>query len=151
MESVSNNCAAHEYAGTLRCRLCGWQMSHTTWLFKVSQDIRSRYADGVPLSRADMQIIVPILNRHPKADKKIETGIASITVHTYIGGTRCFFIVRTDHTVEDFSVRKCLNRPTPVRSNKAWEMMTRFKYEVVYRAFMFNYRRQVKGSNAPSA
>jgi hypothetical protein len=136
-------CPKHEYGNTQICQLCGKSMGHDTWLFKVSQEIRSRYADGVPLSLSDMKIMVAILNRHPESVDKIGSGIASIVVHTFIGGTRCFFVVRTDHTVIDFSARKCLNRPNPKRSNRVWEMMRRYRYEIVYKAFMFNYRRKI--------
>lgn len=130
---------AHDYGGSsMHCLKCGREMGHATWLMKVSQDIRSRYADGVPLEGHDARIIYGILNRHPRAAEKIGSGVAAIIVHTYISGTRCFFVVRTDHTVIDFSVRKCLGRAVPEekKAPRIREIMSRFNYLRVYQAFM---------------
>jgi hypothetical protein len=135
----ADSVCAHNYGrGSMHCLKCGRVMGHATWLMKVSQDIRSRYADGVPLEGQDARIIYGILSKHPRAAEKIGSGVAAIIVHTYIGGTRCFFVVRTDHTVIDFSVRKCLGRAIPEEKKPARirEIMARFNYLRVYQAFM---------------
>lgn len=33
--------------------------------------------------------------------------MAAIVVGTYVGGSRCFWVIRVDGSVEDFSIRNC--------------------------------------------
>ena len=61
-------------------------------------------------------------------------GIAAIIAHSYVGGSRCFFVIRTDGTAEDFSVYKCLGQD-PKRSERVRAMMRAFPYSRVVRAF----------------
>lgn len=111
--------------------------------FKRCQAIRDRYADGQPLAGADMQLLVSVLHRHPRAKQKIGPGIHAIAPGRYIGGSRCFFVIRTDGGIEDFSIRKCLNRPMVSPSARVASAMACFSYVPLRRAFLA-YRRTVR-------
>jgi hypothetical protein len=112
-------------------------------LRKRIQTIRDSYDDGIPLRKSDKTFMLEILRMHPKAEIKFGCGINAIVVHTFIGGSRCFFVIRADGTIEDFSYRKCLNMPIPKRSERLQIAMQRFNYGIVYtkyRMFLFKLR-----------
>ncbi|CAI0461874.1 unnamed protein product [Linum tenue] len=69
------------------------------------------YNDGDPLSADDQSYIVDsVFNYHPDKAAKMGSGIDHITVskHTSFQDTRCFFVVSTDGSRQDFSYRKCV-------------------------------------------
>jgi len=106
-------------------------------LFLRCREIRDRYADGVPLSAEDRKVVLSALRQHPKGREKFGAGVQAVIAHTYVGGTRCFFVVRADGTAEDFSLRKCFRevhagrRKTPAIR----EQMATFDYGGVVRRF----------------
>ena len=97
----------------------------------AARSIKDRYSDGEPLRGKDRRLLVALLKRHPKATSKIGPGVAAIVVDRFVGGTRCFFVVRTDGTVEDFSIYRCLGSDR--RTAKVLAMMRRFNYQAVPR------------------
>ena len=51
---------------------------------------------------------------HPEAEKKIGCGIKSFQIRTHPEhDSRCYMVVRTDGTCEDFSYRKCVEKLFP--------------------------------------
>ncbi|MGN7870027.1 DCL family protein [Paracoccus sp. 22332] len=46
--------------------------------------------------------------RHPEAKERIGSGVESFSVRSGGYGTQCFSINRTDGTVENFSIYKCI-------------------------------------------
>ncbi|XP_013628526.1 PREDICTED: DNA-directed RNA polymerase V subunit 1 isoform X1 [Brassica oleracea var. oleracea] len=73
---------------------------------------QSGYTDGEPISDEDKTYVLEqILNYHPDKDAKLGPGLDFITVdkHTTFTESRCFFVVSTDGTKQDFSYRKCIN------------------------------------------
>ncbi|CAN8284790.1 unnamed protein product [Cochlearia groenlandica] len=73
---------------------------------------QSGYPDGDPVSDGDKTwVLEQILNYHPEKDVKIGSGVDFITVdkHTTFVESRCFFVVSTDGSKQDFSYRKCIN------------------------------------------
>jgi hypothetical protein len=112
--------------------------------------IRAWYADGQPLDPSDMAFMRHVLDRHPRAAQKIGAGVHAIVCGAYVGGSRCFFVIRTDGTIEDFSVRRCLGLPvTSRRSAKLLAMMARFSPEPLRRAFLA-YRRSGQTASRPA-
>jgi hypothetical protein len=112
--------------------------------FRRSQAIRARYADGQPLDAADMAFMLRVLNKHPHAAEKIGPGVHAIVCGTYIGGSRCFWVIRTDGSMVDFSARACLGQPRARHTPRLLAMMARFSTEPLRRAFLA-YRRTVTG------
>ncbi|KAJ0262398.1 DNA-directed RNA polymerase V subunit 1 [Hirschfeldia incana] len=73
---------------------------------------QSGYTDGEPISDEDKTYVLEqLLNYHPDKDAKLGPGLDFITVdkHTTFTESRCFFVVSTDGTKQDFSYRKCIN------------------------------------------
>jgi hypothetical protein len=105
--------------------------------FKKCQAIRNRYTDGMPLADGDHEVIMAALRRHPKAARKIGNGVAAIVVGEYVNGTRCFFVIRVDGSVEDFSLRACFS-PSDLdrgRPGSLLALMRAFDYRAITRKF----------------
>ncbi|XP_052209737.1 DNA-directed RNA polymerase IV subunit 1 isoform X2 [Diospyros lotus] len=90
----------------LRCFLSAFQ--------KQSQELKRilhKYPINHCLDDVDKKIVMGALNFHPRKNEKIGTGAQEIKVglHSEHENTRCFFLVRMDGTVEDFSYHKCIH------------------------------------------
>lgn len=60
---------------------------------------------------AHVAFLTALIKRHPEADRRIGSGIAGFKVQVNpqgTGNTRCFYVIRTDGSQEDFSIKKCL-------------------------------------------
>ncbi|KAJ9190567.1 hypothetical protein P3X46_001754 [Hevea brasiliensis] len=71
----------------------------------------SGYNDGDPLSAADQSYVLDnVFNYHPDKVAKMGAGIDHVTVskHSSFQESRCFYVVSTDGSKQDFSYRKCL-------------------------------------------
>ena len=73
----------------------------------------------------ERMVVEPCLREaHPEAEKKIGCGISSFQIRTHPDhDSRCYMVVRTDGTCEDFSYRKCVEKlfpgwEPPVRKEK---------------------------------
>jgi len=110
--------------------------------FKRCQAIRDSYPDGVPLSPEDRKVVLATLRRHPRGREKFGVGVAHVVVDTYVGGTRCFFVIRADGSVEDFSLRKCVGYDVPPRSERLTAMMARYDLAGVLRRMRSRLRGQ---------
>lgn len=90
---------------------------------------------GVPLDGVDMEIVGALISRHPHAADKIGAGVAKVTVDVVEGGSRGFWITRTDGTRTDFSYRKALYAPghrqrvTAALRRAVEASVVRFKYD----------------------
>lgn len=103
-------------------------------LYWLSGQIKQRYEDGVPLGGADAAFMLRLLRQHPRSAEKIGAGVRAVVVGRFISGSRCFFVVRTDGTCEDFSVPRCLGVKRS-RSPRIAAMMAAFRYEAIYRTY----------------
>lgn len=73
-------------------------------------DILNKYPLGKELSDSDFDDIISLLLCHPKADEKVGSGVKSIKIDQgFYSSNRCFHIIRTDNSVEDFSIAKCID------------------------------------------
>lgn len=63
----------------------------------------------------DLAFMIDLLKQHPRAQAKIGPGVAAITVDRFVGRPRCYFVVRSDGTCEDLSLRRLarLSRVAP--------------------------------------
>lgn len=73
--------------------------------------ILNKYSVDQQLNESDKSVLMMTLYFHPRRDEKIGIGAKDIKVinHPEYQDTRCFSLVRTDGTIEDFSYRKCLH------------------------------------------
>ncbi|XP_050231385.1 DNA-directed RNA polymerase V subunit 1 [Mercurialis annua] len=72
---------------------------------------QSGYNDGDALSATDQSYVIDnVLNYHPDKAAKMGAGVDHIMVnkHSSFQDSRCFFVVSTDGSQQDFSYRKCL-------------------------------------------
>ncbi|XP_012574546.1 DNA-directed RNA polymerase IV subunit 1 isoform X2 [Cicer arietinum] len=79
-------------------------------LTSASRFILNKYPIDQILSERDKLTIMKVLHFHPRRNEKLGSGPQHIKVgwHPKFTDSRCFFIIRTDGTVEDFSYRKCI-------------------------------------------
>lgn len=74
------------------------------------QNILWKYQPGQIVDDKDSAIISAVLSRHPKSGDKIGCGVTGFEVRLRKFGARCFNVVRSDGTTEDFSYKKCLRK-----------------------------------------
>ncbi|MED6198738.1 hypothetical protein PIB30_069412 [Stylosanthes scabra] len=79
-------------------------------LTSASRNILNKYSIDEQLNEKDLFTMLKVLHFHPHKDEKYGSGPQHIKVgwHPEHKAARCFFIERTDGTVEDFSYRKCI-------------------------------------------
>ncbi|MED6131304.1 hypothetical protein PIB30_008638 [Stylosanthes scabra] len=79
-------------------------------LTSASRNILNKYSIDEQLNEKDLFTMLKVLHFHPHRDEKYGSGPQHIKVgwHPEHKAARCFFIERTDGTVEDFSYRKCI-------------------------------------------
>ncbi|KAG7028326.1 DNA-directed RNA polymerase IV subunit 1 [Cucurbita argyrosperma subsp. argyrosperma] len=80
---------------------------------KLSHTLRSilrKYSLNERLNEVDKSTLMMALYFHPQRDEKIGVGAQDIKVgsHSKYSNTRCFILVRSDGTTEDFSYHKCV-------------------------------------------
>ncbi|XP_020539597.1 DNA-directed RNA polymerase IV subunit 1 isoform X2 [Jatropha curcas] len=80
-------------------------------LSQALSKILNKYPVDQQLNEADKCTLMSALYFHPRRDEKIGSGAQDIKVvnHPEYQGSRCFSVVRTDGTIEDFSYRKCVH------------------------------------------
>jgi exopolysaccharide biosynthesis predicted pyruvyltransferase EpsI len=109
-------------------RLSKQQRAH---LDRIKQ-IKDRYANGEPLTGADAKYVYMILTNHPNASQKIGSGVRAIFVAEYIFNTRCFFVLRKDGSVSDFSASKVIRGKFEPHSAHTLIAMTSFNFGQIY-------------------
>ncbi|CAI9093919.1 OLC1v1029529C3 [Oldenlandia corymbosa var. corymbosa] len=80
----------------------------------LSQTLRNllyKYEIDCYLNDVDKAVVMSALYFHPRGTEKIGTGALNIKVgyHSEYKDSRCFQLVRTDGTTEDFSYHKCVH------------------------------------------
>ncbi|KAJ1438935.1 hypothetical protein SESBI_02709 [Sesbania bispinosa] len=62
-----------------------------------------------------MVLLELLKNGHPEPDSKIGGGIQAFQVRMHpMWKSRCFFLIREDESVDDFSFRKCVDHILPL-------------------------------------
>ena len=73
-------------------------------------NILNKYPLEATLPGIDFDYVMALLLNHPRANEKIGAGVKEIKISTgYNSNNRCFHVVRTDNSIEDFSIRKCID------------------------------------------
>ncbi|QBQ56244.1 DCL family protein [Nitrosococcus wardiae] len=67
-----------------------------------------RYRDGEEILGKDFEMLLALLERHPRAVTKIGGGVKRLYKDKTTKTTRCFWIERQDGTVTDFSYREAI-------------------------------------------
>lgn len=64
-------------------------------------------------------VLLDLLKKgHAEPDKKIGGGVHAFQVRTHpLYKSRCFFLIREDEAVDDFSFRKCVDQILPLPEN----------------------------------
>ncbi len=72
----------------------------------------NRYSIGSVVSQADATDLSALLQRHNELKEKVGSGVAYFDVAAAPDGHpgKCFWIVRTDKSRVDFSIKHCLER-----------------------------------------
>ncbi|KAG2262320.1 hypothetical protein Bca52824_069399 [Brassica carinata] len=95
-----------------------------TWddIEKLSRSLKRilyTYEIDAPLNEKDGRLLMMALLFHPNRDEKIGPGFQGIKVaNSKHGNARCFEVVRTDGTTEDFSYHKCVLGATEIIAPK---------------------------------
>ena len=96
-----------------------YQLHHNLYGSKASikkyyQEVKNMYAPKEVLTREHQAEVWCLLQHHPEKDDKIGCGIKHFKVDYRDYGTTCFYVVRTDETVQSFSYTTCIdNIPVP--------------------------------------
>lgn len=67
-----------------------------------------RYKPGDRVSDEDAKDLASLLKRHPRAAEKIGPGIDHFEVMSADYNSQCFWVMRTDETLERFSYPSCI-------------------------------------------
>lgn len=91
-------------------RLGEFNFSSKKEAFQLYSEILNRVTLDEPLEDADFDYVMALLLNHPYAENKIGVGVKILKAAAGLhAGNRCFHIVRTDGSVDDFSIGKCIN------------------------------------------
>jgi len=73
-------------------------------------EILNKYPLSTELIDHEFDDVMSLLLCHPRADEKLGSGVKSIKINRGLySSNRCFHILRTDGSIEDFSIGKCIN------------------------------------------
>ncbi|KAK9119265.1 hypothetical protein Scep_017358 [Stephania cephalantha] len=74
------------------------------------------WAPNIDVNKYEHLVLLDLLKKgHSEADKKIGAGVRVFQIRNHpMWKSRCFFIVRQDDSVDDFSFRKCVDRILPL-------------------------------------
>ncbi|CAH9115567.1 unnamed protein product [Cuscuta epithymum] len=91
-------------------------------------NILKSYRVNDQLNESDKSVVMKALHLHPKRDKKIGAGAQEVKVGCDEKfGSRCFMVVRSDGTTEDFSYHKCVHHALElIAPNKAKTYQSRW-------------------------
>lgn len=96
-------------------RLGGLVFETKQMITKHATVVLNRAGLGEVLDGADEAFARDLLAHHPEAYRKHGVGVSAITVAVMPGwGTRNFLALRADGSVDNWSIKKCINhlRPT---------------------------------------
>lgn len=77
------------------------------------KDLLSRIVPGTELKGNDYRDVEALLSGHPRAQDKIGAGIAKLLVDFAAFDDKCFHILRSDGSKDNFSYKKCIAGDPP--------------------------------------
>jgi len=72
------------------------------------KNMLNSYRPEERVSETDSYFLTCALEKHPEVNEKIGSGINGFFVRSADYGTKCFWVERTDGTVERFSYKSCV-------------------------------------------
>ncbi len=72
------------------------------------RQILNKYTLNSRLNAEDEKFLRSALERHPEHEQKVGSGVDYFEVRAADYGTRCFWVVRVDGSVERFSYKSCV-------------------------------------------
>ncbi|KAL2652361.1 hypothetical protein R1flu_020489 [Riccia fluitans] len=88
-------------------------------MFTYFYDLLHGWVSNVDFNKYEHMVLTDLVTKgHRDAESKIGSGIKSFQSRFHSGWhSRCYFLVRTDGSSEDFSYRKCVDRLMPLPEN----------------------------------
>ncbi|KAL3677428.1 hypothetical protein R1sor_027376 [Riccia sorocarpa] len=85
-------------------------------MFTYFYDLLHGWVSNVDFNKYEHMVLTDLLTKgHRDAESKIGPGIQSFQIRYHTGWrSRCYFLIRTDGSAEDFSYRKCVDRLMPL-------------------------------------
>ncbi|MQL85819.1 hypothetical protein Taro_018355 [Colocasia esculenta] len=88
-------------------------------MFEYFYKFLHAWSPYLDVSKYEFMVLADLIKKgHPEPDKKIGGGIQAFQVRNHpMWKSRCFFLVRTDGSSDDFSFRKCIDHILPLPDN----------------------------------
>ncbi|KAM0936174.1 putative protein DCL [Dioscorea sansibarensis] len=88
-------------------------------MFDYFMKLLHSWSTNVDVNKYEHLVLLDLIKKgHPEPDKKIGVGIQAFQVRVHPAWkSRCFFLVRSDGTSDDFSFRKCVDHVLPLPDN----------------------------------
>ncbi|XVE54788.1 hypothetical protein DITRI_Ditri03aG0110400 [Diplodiscus trichospermus] len=85
-------------------------------MFDYFYNLLHHWPAQLDLNKYEHMVLLDLLKKgHPEPDKKIGGGIKAFQIRNHpMWKSKCFFVIRDDETVEDFSFRKCVDHILPL-------------------------------------
>src|SRR5690349_5787283 len=85
------------------------QFSKQADALQYFKDLLGRTPTGTELKGQDFEDVEALLSGHPRATDKIGIGISKLIVDSDETGSKCFHVVRSDGSKDNFSYKKCIS------------------------------------------
>ncbi|KAG5618558.1 hypothetical protein H5410_018382 [Solanum commersonii] len=88
-------------------------------MFDYFHKLLHSWSVNLNLNKYEHMVLLDLLKKgHSEPERKIGTGVGAFQIrfHPHFK-SRCFFVVREDDTVDDFSFRKCVDQIQPLPPN----------------------------------
>ncbi|KAK6795457.1 hypothetical protein RDI58_008910 [Solanum bulbocastanum] len=88
-------------------------------MFDYFYKLLHSWSVNLNLNKYEHMVLLDLLKKgHSEPERKIGTGVRAFQIrfHPHFK-SRCFFVVREDDTVDDFSFRKCVDQIQPLPAN----------------------------------
>ncbi|KAH0687259.1 hypothetical protein KY289_017970 [Solanum tuberosum] len=88
-------------------------------MFDYFHKLLHSWSVNLNLNKYEHMVLLDLLKKgHSEPERKIGTGVCAFQIrfHPHFK-SRCFFVVREDDTVDDFSFRKCVDQIQPLPAN----------------------------------
>lgn len=88
-------------------------------MFDYFYKLLHHWPTNVRVNKYEYMVLLDLIKKgHPEPEKKIGSGVKAIEIRYHpIWKSRCFFILREDESVEDFSFRKSVDHILPLPEN----------------------------------
>ncbi|KAF7806197.1 protein DCL, chloroplastic [Senna tora] len=108
--------ASMQEEGKVKVKLGPKSFQSSMDMFNYFYNLLHHWPFNVYLNKyEDLALLELVKKGHTEAEKKISGGIRGFQVGKHpLWKSRCFFLIKQDYSVEDFSFRKCVHRILPL-------------------------------------